>query len=783
MSYIMVRKSLIIKGDGVYAYHNGVPYLLTAPPPEAFGIGPDGIDAPAFAHLGAAAPHASGHPGMGELLPGQFRRGKYGETAWHDGDFDHFHGHDGVWHQIGKALEESGMLGKEHPELGKLTPDNILQRAIDDHNMKHHTENNFHALPDVDSPEWRKINTASWTGKSASGRPNRNSDRKLITGFTNRGEDRAKIGHFIESYSVPYNQELQEIMLRTLGLQQYAKEEWLSRNYISIDDLDSGARRGKRIKGYGGDRIGNKGKLPDMHLDDRHDAPHQRIQSWEVAHHLPDMFHYKLSRQPTDPATKSAEQHIDMALRSIDPNKIPDVMVPVNTTQTTMDGQGTSYSMQPLRTVLRDPKSLGNLITELAKTPAFHFMFGRVGAGGARPTPPSRMFQHLLEQFGGDNFEDTSSHVTAGPHMKMSPANPYGQKALTSGKGTHKSAAQFFTKVMLAGPHEEGPSAMRHYQPDEDVLRSLGVDPASAKTADARRQGVEAIADLISESQGHQTRRSVPEEIPTGRLSTRYVQGYPEPDALIDRLPPHIPFSTDLSMPPMASGPPRERTPPTPSAAPSPSREASSPPLATITQPPTRAAHSPQTRLDDPRFARPQRPLTMQQEFQRRLARGPNRAQPPELVQVRRNVGGMDPQQLRAYMASTGLGPTPGVGELTPREQQFQQTFGDPRQQLIEQYLRSLDETLPEADRLLKAMETMQRDDAMSDEVVMKHALTRPVNIADNHGITHLAKMVGLTPLDVRSIAHQTGDWNRIAKRLNVSDNVVKVIKVSIGGV
>ena len=243
------------------------------------------------------------------------------------------------------------------------------------------------------------------------------------------------------------------------------------------------------------------------------------------------------------------------------------------------------------------------------------------------------------------------------------------------------------------------------------------------------------------------------------------VQGYPEPDALIDRLPPHVPFSTDLSMPPKASGPPRERTTTTPSAAPSPLREASAPPLAT-TQPPTRAA-----------------PPTMQEEFQRRLARGPNRAQPPELVRVRRDVGGYDPQQLRQFMQASGIGPRPDVGGLTPQEQQFQQTFGDPRQQLIEQYLRSLDESLPEADRLLKAMETMQRDDAMSDEVVMKHALTRPVNIADNHGITHLAKMVGLTPLDVRSIAHQTGDWNRIAKRLNVSDNVVKVIKVSIGGV
>ena len=163
------------------------------------------------------------------------------------------------------------------------------------------------------------------------------------------------------------------------------------------------------------------------------------------------------------------------------------------------------------------------------------------------------MFQHLLEQFGGDSFLDARTHVVAGPHMKMSAANPYGQKALTSGKGTHKSAAQFFTKVMLGGPHEEGPSAMRHYRPDEDVLQSFGVDIASAETADARRQAVDAIGDLISESQGHQTRRPVPEEIPTGALMSGRVQGYPEPDALIDRLPPHVPFSTDLSIPPKAS--------------------------------------------------------------------------------------------------------------------------------------------------------------------------------------------------------------------------------------
>ena len=83
----------------------------------------------------------------------------------------------------------------------------------------------------------------------------------------------------------------------------------------------------------------------------------------------------------------------------------------------------------------------------------------------------------------------------------------------------------------------------------------------------------------------------------------------------------------------------------------------------------------------------------------------------------------------------------------------------------------------------MKAMESMQRDDAMMNSDVMKHALVRPVNVADNNGIQYLAKQVGLTPTDVRSIAHQMGDWDRIAKRLNVSSDVIKVVKLSVGGV
>ena len=97
--------------------------------------------------------------------------------------------------------------------------------------------------------------------------------------------------------------------------------------------------------------------------------------------------------------------------------------------------------------------------------------------------------------------------------------------------------------------------------------------------------------------------------------------------------------------------------------------------------------------------------------------------------------------------------------------------------------MKSQPTELSPMDRVMKAMEDMQLDDARNDSKIMKHALTRPINVSDRRGMHYLAKSVDLTPVDVRSIAHATGDWERIAKRLNVSTDVVKVVKVSVGGV
>ena len=71
--------------------------------------------------------------------------------------------------------------------------------------------------------------------------------------------------------------------------------------------------------------------------------------------------------------------------------------------------------MMNLRTVLRSESSMKNLIDELAQTPAFNMLFGRIISGTkARPGVGKRAFQHILDAFGKDHevgFENMRSHA------------------------------------------------------------------------------------------------------------------------------------------------------------------------------------------------------------------------------------------------------------------------------------------------------------------------------------------------------------------------------------
>ena len=790
---ILVRKSgfLLLKGHGVYAYYGGQAHLLTAPPPEAINPDSEMEDVPAFAHYGNFNQHPTvGHLTVGNLIPGKILRrgGKYGETVYRDeGGRDHHHGIDGVLHHIGKRLEEMGALGLRHPRLGELTPQALVQRAIDEYNRTHNDKTGAHKLPDVDSIEWRKLHATPWSKKDADS-PIRSVDGILPTLNTNM-RPHPRLGTFIESYSIPFWKELNEILVNQLNMKESQNLEWLTQPHISIDDLHP---TGRRLKGRGDGMVGPDGRLPKSHLRDTpegisHDQLLGPIHSWEVLHHTPDMFHYKLSRQQSTPfnTKKSAVGHIKLALQRLEQQglPVPDTPVPINVEATS---GGTNYQMVPLSTAVRSDAMLGNLIEELSTTQSLNFLFGRImSRGKQKEGPGARMMAHLLEQYGGDpddpenkgrTFSTLDTHVTGAAHMPIDQQYFSGEKSPrhpTKDGSTHHTAAKLYAKAHLAEYADA--DSLRDYHPEDfRVAESLGIDRESIKGVDQRRAGAQAIADMLATAFGGTVQKPLIEEeaLPSNPLSTGMLLGYPEEGLA---LPEYLSHISAVALPPpkrQTAEPPLGEIPAASPAdvAPAGREVLHSPPPAAAVPAAPRAAPAPR--------------VAVRQPFLPGIGTAMMQPQTPEVAQMRQGVGNLPPEQLRQFIGATTYGPRPGEGpELTEAEQRFQQTFGDPRQRLLTQYMKSQSEALPEADRLMKAMEDMQRDAAKTDSSIMKHALTRPVNIADEMGVRHLAKQLNLTPLDVRSIAQQLGDWERIAKRLNVKSDIVKVIKVSIGGV
>ena len=131
-------------------------------------------------------------------------------------------------------------------------------------------------------------------------------------------------------------------------------------------------------------------------------------------------------------------------------------------------------------------------------------------------------------------------------------------------------------------------------------------------------------------------------------------------------------------------------------------------------------------------------------------------------------------REFREMMVAGGGGrASPAPDEfLTPIERRAQQSLSDPRQQLLDQYLRSEDAHLPVMDRMMKALERIQQEEAGFDGIKINSNLNTP------HA---LAKHVGLTASEVVTINQTMGDWHNIAKSYNVDAKIIKVIKTNMG--
>ena len=748
---------IIRKGDGIYAHLPGESsgHLLRAPPPEAINADPNVPDAPAFAHMGSAKPHSKsegeGHNGVGELLNMTARKGKYGHAEFvhqFDGkEYLHHHGIDGIIKGVGELMEKLGVDAQD-PKTGAMAR---VQQAINKFNAREGLDPR-HRLPDANSTEWRKLVAAPYDANY----PNqtKTKDGRQITLFTNRGFENSPAGLHVESYANHFHKELGEILADALKLNGYLPANapnWIKYPYITPRDLHPSAYRFKGEKF--GQGVGPGGTSARAHEDSFPEGAQMEpsvkdVYSWEMLHHLPNAFFYKKmgKGRPPSRAIELAKQHMLEAFSRFDPDKIPDIQVPINTTLTQEQQQGTAsgnYSMMSLKQVLSSPELLHNMVSELAATPAFTFMFGRIDA---KNSAGADLYQYLMDEYGspeeGLDYAQMSKHVTHGPHVVL----PDGTKLH---EHSHANAAKLMTKLMLGGIDEDGIANIRNAILENPA--DFRLNPESGdENLEYRRTALQGLADLIAGGFGHQVQRTLPEDIPTQPLYSRNVAGYSETP--VHELPSHMFHHTEEHMLPTK-------------------KQGSGEPIREEGAPAVQPPESPALQTQTPRQGQVavQRPFTPQSEG---------------LMRERAQIGQLGTPELREVMGRMGVPIPAGTGPtLTPQEQQFQQTFGDPRQQLLSQYLRSLDESLPIGDRLMKAMEEMQKDEARMDTSIIKHIPVRSVHINDDNGVNVIAKKLGLTSLDVRTIAHSTGDWGRVSKQLNVPLDVIKVVKVSMGGI
>ena len=84
--------------------------------------------------------------------------------------------------------------------------------------------------------------------------------------------------------------------------------------------------------------------------------------------------------------------------------------------------------------------------------------------------------------------------------------------------------------------------------------------------------------------------------------------------------------------------------------------------------------------------------------------------------------------------------------------------------------MKAEDAHLPVMDRMMKALENMQLQDADMDNL-QKSNLNNAYDIA---------KYIGLTASEVLSINQTMGDWHNIAKSYGIEPQMVKIIKTNM---
>ena len=790
-STIIMKSLLLRKGDGNYNLFAGQLQNLRYPPPEAHNSDPNGMDIPAFAHTGAHGENESGIPGVGHVYPGDWKIGMHGEKIYADeSGGEHMHGIDGIIRAVGDSLLEHGI---------KAPAKDVIQKAIDMHNQDHKEDNH---LPNVDSVAWRKMHLAPLQEQDHRVRSNYTQDGNLITNYTNSHGDKHRFGTYLESYAVPFNNQLGEVMAQ-LGHPNPQKHSWVKKPYVKPHRLhlvpdgeggmqfgaqavDSGKMQDGRIHGNQAAKWG--GRMPD-------NRAFQNISSWGVAHHYPNVYYIPQSdaapnarRQIRQKTVDSFLHHMAQASGVDRDAAMSNLVVDSAAAMKHLANIPGKINGKPLKALLQTREGQIEAANYLSQFPAFQAVYGE----NRRPTfdadgnikqggsTVGRM-NHLY----GQRYGDTAEEGKGLDHF-MSHSDRIGVEHQLNGKiGHHNRAKDAWSNVVLAASQ-----GINHTEDDlsPEDLQAANIRLYDTPETRAAAPNVKMMLDHLFHTHtiagGHE-RKEIPPQEELQQLQPivdNIIQGGTHEDRGQLGVPEHIRYSDmSSSMTPVGASMQPEESTLKPragnekgiSGAPVPV-SGGAPPAATSGAPPPQPQPQPPPMQDRGFY-----PQQMTRERGQRITQPQSLNLTPQQMQ-RLQFASAPRSQVADVMSQSGL----PERSITPdRMQQFQQNVGDPYQRFITQYAKSSDNPSAAKDRLIKAVEILQIEDARRDDEIIKHLPSNNLSVDSITDILYLAKMLDITSMDVSTILNTKGDWERISKTYGYSDRVVKVVKVSFGGV
>jgi len=724
----------LVKAHSLTAHHPDGPVVMRAPPEEAFR-NPKEPDIPAFAH-----------DGKGNVIPGEFVQDKHGHLTYKTNLGDFHHGIDAAIARLGKFLEKTPLKGRAL---------DIINEAISKFNQEHVDDR--HQIPDASNMAWRKIRATTlprgiFDQGDETNLPTRTRNGSLMTMYTNKNYQETPMGQFVESYSIPFQKQLLELLTTKYGFGQNEVTRYMDftkRPYIYARNTAPRVRDSQgnpRFYIVSNDEAHSEDVTDEMRdmAPEGYFPDQTTVHPSEVIHHLPDVFYYPYidktgKRKGRDPIglRNAAEKALEQAFVRGGPESVPDIDFPLNVSGNPLNPQ---YQNVNLRQAISDPEMRKVLVHDMAHVPAMMALFGRSDQQGGMVR---KILNNYMESHGvsetGLSHEDHMEYLRRGNSRTL--GHSIFALARASGVGEDEVRSRL-TDAKLT-PQE---------------LENLGVHYSEQlmDQTDRYRKVIEAMANHQSEVNQREVQRPLG-EIPTEKYTRPTIAGMPERDedggykrhVLDPHMESYIHHESELI--------PHEQIPETLTEERMPEEPS---PLGVSVAPPL-----------SPPLAAPSPPAT-------RPMGGATPIIPPEAMQfqqIRPDIGRFTPEQFREYMRLAGLQrPVPGAPpQLSEQEARAQRALSDPQQMLLD-YYKSEDAHLPLMDRTLKALERAQFHEAELDNEMSSHI--QP-SLSDPR---QLAKYTGLTASEVNEINQSMGDWHRIAKSFNVKPVVVKAIKMNL---